>query len=81
MKKLLSGSILLLSLGLGAQNVNIVPLDHLLRDIPRKEIRIPNVLGYQTLKCDFHMHTIFSDGDVWPAVRVQEAWEEGLDAI
>lgn len=61
--------------------MNIVPLDHLRRDIPRKEVRIPNVLGYQTLKCDFHMHTIFSDGDVWPAVRVQEAWEEGLDAI
>lgn len=81
MKNLLSGSLLLLTLGLGAQNVNIVPLGHMRRDIPRKEIRIPNVLGYQTLKCDFHMHTIFSDGDVWPTVRVQEAWEEGLDAI
>lgn len=47
----------------------------------RKEIRIPNILGYRTLKCDFHMHTVFSDGDVWPALRVQEAWSEGLDAI
>lgn len=47
----------------------------------RKEIRIPNVLGYQTLKCDFHMHTVFSDGEVWPTVRVEEAWAEGLDAI
>ncbi len=27
------------------------------------------------------MHTVFSDGTVWPTVRVQEAWEEGLDAI
>ncbi len=27
------------------------------------------------------MHTIFSDGMVWPTVRVQEAWNEGLDAI
>jgi 3',5'-nucleoside bisphosphate phosphatase len=27
------------------------------------------------------MHTIFSDGDVWPTVRVQEAYMEGLDVI
>ena len=27
------------------------------------------------------MHTVFSDGDVWPVVRVEEAWREGLDAI
>jgi 3',5'-nucleoside bisphosphate phosphatase len=47
----------------------------------RKEINIPDIIGYQTLKCDFHMHTIFSDGDVWPTVRVEEAWLEGLDAI
>ena len=47
----------------------------------RKVINIPNIPGYQTLKCDFHMHTVFSDGTVWPTIRVQEAWEEGLDAI
>lgn len=47
----------------------------------RNEIRIPNILGYITLKCDFHMHTVFSDGKVWPTVRVDEAWREGLDAI
>ncbi|KAF0239323.1 MAG: hypothetical protein FD181_303 [Prolixibacteraceae bacterium] len=47
----------------------------------RKTINIPNIPGYQTLKCDFHMHSVFSDGTVWPTVRVQEAWQEGLDAI
>jgi hypothetical protein len=47
----------------------------------RQEVRIPDVLGYRTLKCDFHMHTVFSDGLVWPTVRVDEAWREGLDAI
>ena len=47
----------------------------------RREIAIPDILGYQTLKCDFHMHTVFSDGDVWPTVRVQEAWQDGLDVI
>jgi histidinol phosphatase-like PHP family hydrolase len=27
------------------------------------------------------MHTIFSDGDVWPTVRIDEAVRDGLDAI
>ena len=44
-------------------------------------INIPDILGYKTLKCDFHMHTIFSDGRVWPTVRVSEAKQLGLDAI
>ncbi|MBN2448350.1 MAG: histidinol-phosphatase [Phycisphaerae bacterium] len=47
----------------------------------RREIRFPDVPGYQTLKCDLHEHTVFSDGLVWPTVRVDEAWREGLDAI
>jgi len=47
----------------------------------RHKINIPDVLGYKTLKCDFHMHTVFSDGQVWPTVRVDEAWRHGLDAI
>jgi len=47
----------------------------------RREIRFPDIPGYKTLKCDFHMHTVFSDGAVWPTVRVDEAWREGLDAI
>jgi histidinol phosphatase-like PHP family hydrolase len=47
----------------------------------RQEIRIPDIPGYQTLKGDFHMHTVFSDGEVWPVARVNEAWAEGLDVI
>nr|MBD3623773.1 hypothetical protein [Sunxiuqinia sp.] len=47
----------------------------------RQIIHIPNIPGYQTLKCDFHMHTVFSDGKVWPIVRAHEAWREGMDAI
>lgn len=47
----------------------------------RKEFRLPRIAGYELLKCDFHIHTVFSDGIVWPSLRVQEAWEEGLDAI
>ena len=47
----------------------------------RTEIAIPGFGGYQTLKCEFHIHTIFSDGKVWPDIRVHEAWSMGLDAI
>lgn len=43
--------------------------------------KIPDIPGYKTLICDFHMHTVFSDGQVWPTVRVDEAWQEGVDAI
>ncbi len=44
-------------------------------------IQIPDIEGYKTLKCDFHVHTPFSDGKVWPDQRVNEAWNEGLDVI
>jgi len=41
----------------------------------------PNMLGYKILKCDFHQHTVFSDGDVWPSIRVRESLMDNLDAI
>jgi hypothetical protein len=44
-------------------------------------VEFPDVPGYLTLKCDFHLHTVFSDGAVWPDIRVQEALRDGLDAI
>lgn len=47
----------------------------------RNEIAFPDIEGYQTLKCDFHTHTVFSDGNVWPTVRVDEAYRIGLDAL
>lgn len=47
----------------------------------RNEINFPDIQGYKTLKCDFHIHSVFSDGSVWPTIRVEEAWREGLDAI
>ena len=43
--------------------------------------QIPDIPGYHTLKSDFHMHTVFSDGVVWPHIRVDEAIAEGLDVI
>lgn len=47
----------------------------------RSELFFPDLPGYVTLRCDFHLHTVFSDGNVWPTVRVEEAWRDGLDAI
>lgn len=44
-------------------------------------IYIPDVEGYKVLKCDFHTHTIFSDGEVKPENRVWEAAVRGLDVI
>ncbi|NND35070.1 MAG: PHP domain-containing protein [Saprospiraceae bacterium] len=46
-----------------------------------RKIQFPDIPGYQTLKCDFHIHTVFSDGSVWPNIRVDEALKDGLDAI
>ena len=46
-----------------------------------RAIQFPDIPGYVTLKCDLHMHTVFSDGSVWPDIRVQEALRDGLDAI
>jgi len=44
-------------------------------------MQFPNIPGYLTLKCDFHQHTVFSDGEVWPSIRVREALMDNLDAI
>lgn len=46
-----------------------------------RAIEFPDIPGYVTLKCDLHMHTVLSDGSVWPNIRVQEALRDGLDAI
>lgn len=36
----------------------------------RDPITAPDVGSYKTLKCDFHMHTVFSDGEAWPTARM-----------
>ncbi len=46
-----------------------------------RAIEFPDIPGFLTLVCDFHIHTVFSDGSVWPDIRVQEAVRDGLDAI
>ena len=44
-------------------------------------LEYPDVPGYQTIITDLHQHTVFSDGSVWPDIRVAEALREGMDAI
>ena len=46
-----------------------------------RKIEFPNLPGLKTLVCDLHMHTVFSDGSVWPNIRVMEANKDGLDVI
>ncbi len=44
-------------------------------------IDFPDVPGATTLVADLHTHTVFSDGHVWPRIRVEEALRDGLDAL
>jgi len=37
--------------------------------------------GKYLVSADLHIHTVFSDGSVWPNIRVEEARREGLDLI
>ena len=58
-----------------AQHVHTHP------SVGNRAIEFPDPPGYQTLLCDFHTHTVFSDGRVWPNIRVQEAHRDGPDAV
>lgn len=44
-------------------------------------VPIPDIPGYHAYKADLHVHTIFSDAQVTPTMRVIEAWNEGLDVL
>jgi hypothetical protein len=48
--------------------------------LPRS-LKFPDVPGYKVMKCDLHQHSVFSDGSVWPDIRVAESLMDGLDAI
>jgi hypothetical protein len=47
----------------------------------RRPLRLPQVPGFVTLTADLHVHSVFSDGEVWPTVHVREAWRDGLDVL
>ena len=46
-----------------------------------QKVYFPDLPNAKTISCDFHMHTVFSDGSVWPDIRVSEAVREGIDCI
>lgn len=46
-----------------------------------RPLTFPDIPGYKSIKTDLHMHTVFSDGNVWPNIRVQEALRDNLDVI
>lgn len=83
LKKALIVLLLTLSLfsAMAQQKEGVMKMDEFRNHKKRTLISIPDVSGYKTFKCDFHMHTVFSDGLVWPNIRIQEAWKEGLDVI
>ncbi len=49
--------------------------------VENRQIEFPDIPGYQTLLADLHQHTVFSDGHVWPTVRVWEAEADGISVI
>lgn len=46
-----------------------------------RSIVFPDTSTHKTLVVDLHTHSVFSDGHVWPTVRVAEAERDGLDAF
>jgi len=72
MKTILITIGLFMGLLVSAQNINTSQ---------DRKIEFPDIPGFFTLKCDFHQHTVFSDGSVWPNIRIQEALRDGLDAV
>lgn len=47
----------------------------------QNRIVIPDTEEYLVLTGDMHVHTVFSDGSVWPTTRVEEAYAEGVEVI
>ncbi|MBK1879902.1 Sb-PDE family phosphodiesterase [Pelagicoccus mobilis] len=46
-----------------------------------RKIDFPDTAHHKTLVLDPHTHSVFSDGHVWPRIRISEAIRDGLDAI
>lgn len=81
MKKLLILIIALLPLYASAQHNPEVLRSPVAQPATRPDIVLPVVNGFNIYKADLHTHSIYSDGDLTPALRVREAFYDGLDAI
>jgi hypothetical protein len=49
--------------------------------VAQNKIVIPDTKDYLVLTGDMHMHTIFSDANVWPDTRVEECYVEGVEVL
>ena len=73
MKRILIIGLTYLSFGVSAQTTHT--------HLESRSITFPDVTGYVTLVSDLHIHTVFSDGSVWPDIRIKEGHKDGLDVI
>ena len=46
-----------------------------------RAIIFPDTKQFKTVIADLHTHSVFSDGHVWPNIRVAEALRDGIDAL
>ena len=46
-----------------------------------RHIVFPNTKEHRTMVADLHTHSVFSDGHVWPKIRVGEALKDGLQGL
>lgn len=74
MRKLVLGILLALA-GSGVAAAHDGPHDRRRMDFPA------TVAGDRILAVDLHTHSVFSDGEVWPTIRVEEARRDGLAAM
>ena len=74
-----------LCLFMALSTLSLVAVSHEKAGAPKpstqRAIVFPDTADYQTLVVDLHTHSVFSDGHVWPNIRVAEALQDGLDAI
>ena len=48
---------------------------------PDRTISFPDTKDYLTISSDLHTHSVFSDGHVWPNIRVAEAEKDSIDVL
>jgi len=79
MKKILINFIILSFYSFADGEAGSLSLD---KDINEdRKISFPNTKEYLVIVSDLHTHSVFSDGHVWPNIRVEEALRDGLDVL
>ena len=79
MKKILINFLILSFYSFGDGEADTLSLD---KDINEdRKISFPNTKEYLVIVSDLHTHSVFSDGHVWPNIRVEEALRDGLDVL